>query len=77
MKRTPSPVADIKMEAMPGQPAPRARRKTCGGEGRGEGRREGGKEGGGGGVEERKSDEPKSGAGQPQVRGWLHAVMRI
>lgn len=31
MKRTPSPAADIKMEAMPGQPAPRARRKTCGG----------------------------------------------
>lgn len=27
-------------------------------------------------MEERKSDEPKSGAGQPQVRGWLHAVMR-
>lgn len=45
MKRTPSPAADIKMEAMPGQPAPRARRKTCGG-GRGGGKE--GREGSGG-----------------------------
>lgn len=47
MKRTPSPVADIKMEAMPGQPAPRARRKTCGEGKEGRKEREGeGREGG-------------------------------
>lgn len=47
-KRTPSPAADIKMEAMPGTDGGHV--ETC--------RRKGGG-GGGGGVKERKSNEPR------------------